>query len=143
MNTKTIISTLVIAVITVFTLVSFTTKDTAKDLTSFDQSFYADANTTEAIFNFSTDIVENAKCGGDKKAKGTKDAKDAKKCGTGKCGDDAKKAKKEAKESKCGAGKCGDDANLPADKAGKAKDAKETKKADEGKEAKCGTGKCG
>ena len=133
MNTKTIFSTLVIAVIAVFTLVSFTTKETAKDLTSFDQSFYADVNTTDAIFNFSTEIVENAKCGGDKKAK---DTKDAKKCGTGKCGDDAKKAKEEAKESKCGAGKCGDDTK-------KAKDAKETKKADEGKEAKCGTGKCG
>jgi len=136
MKTKTIISTLIIAVVAIFTLVSFTNKETeATDQITFDSSLYEMTNTSNSIFESTKISLDNAKCGGDKKAKDS-DKKDAKKCGAGKCGDDAKKAKKEAKESKCGAGKCGDDAK-------KAKDTKKESKSNEDKDAKCGTGKCG
>ncbi len=91
MKVKTIITTLLVATIGLFTIFSFTSKEPiSQDLTSYDQSFYDDISNVESQFSFNL-TLENDKCGGDKKAK--------------KCGGD-KKAD-EGKDTKCGTGKCG------------------------------------
>ena len=134
MNTKQLIKNLAILLvfsIGFFSIYSFTTTNSkTSDLTTYDQSYYQDMGSNNLLFSFDEAIADNDKCGGDKKAKDSKDAKETTdiKCGDGKCGDD-----KKAKEDKDG--KCGDDKT--------AKDSIIDKKAAEGKEAKCGTGKSG
>lgn len=125
MNTKKLFKNLAILLffsIGFFSIYSFTTTDAdSNDLTTYDQSYYQDIDSNDMHFSFADVTTDNEKCGGDNKAKDTKDAdKDSK------CGGEVAKDSTVTKDAKCGDGKSGDD-----------------KKADEGKDAKCGAGKCG
>lgn len=148
MKTKQIftkLSLVFIAIIGLYSIYSFT-KTGNESTTNYDASYYTNLDKATAE-NPAFNVLDESKCGGDKKT-------DEKKCGDGAAADSKKKDDskcgdgKAADESKCGDGKAADKSKCGADKKEAKEGAKESKcggdkKETEKKDEKCGVGKCG